>query len=112
MKNGRSISWRIRFSGSIEAESGTFPFAMAVKTKYQSVQGVTKNIRKPNLISGDLLRKIAAKIKPKNGVQIKFKAREDRVNLRLTKPFRKSLKGIVKKIPINSKVRAGSTRKP
>jgi hypothetical protein len=62
---------------------------MAVKTRYQSVQGVTRSITKPICRSSELLRKILAKIKPKIGIQIKFITREVIENFISTKPFLK-----------------------
>ncbi|GJF81702.1 hypothetical protein SA19252_26650 [Staphylococcus argenteus] len=44
---GKSTTCRIKLIGRIDVERDTFPFAMPVNARYQSVQGVTISIIKP-----------------------------------------------------------------
>src|SRR5690606_17810326 len=47
-----------RFIGRIEVDSGTLPLATPVKTRYQSVQGVTISITKPIQMGNSLVKNI------------------------------------------------------
>lgn len=44
---GKSMTCSIKLIGKTDVESDTFPFAMPVNARYQSVQGVTISIIKP-----------------------------------------------------------------
>ena len=63
---------RIRFIGNTEAPKGTFPLAIEVKTKYQSVQGVTISMMNPIQSAGWFDRKTAPSPQASGGVHIKL----------------------------------------
>lgn len=55
---GKSNTYKIKFVGRIAVDKGTFPFATLVKTKYQSVQGVTISMTNPIQIAISLFKNI------------------------------------------------------
>lgn len=65
----------------MELLKGTLPFDIAVNTRYQSVQGVTSNMRIPIWISMESVKNIRPRTTAKMGVQIKFIMRAEEVNL-------------------------------
>ncbi len=69
---GSSTIWRARFKGSRVLLSSTFPLAMPVNTRYQSVQGVTSSIMIPVLASTDPGKNAVARTKARIGVQTKL----------------------------------------
>lgn len=75
------------------------PFASLVNTKYQSVQGVNINMKKPMKMSMVPLKNIEPKKYPNNGVHMKFIIMLVRLNLTFLKLFFNSFRGISKNNP-------------
>lgn len=69
---------KIRFMGNIERFSSTFPLLNAVKTKYQSVHGVTSSIIRPRRTSTESGKNITPNKNAMIGVTTKLIERETR----------------------------------
>jgi len=84
---GNNINCRIRFIGRIDAERGTFPRAIPVKSKYQSVQGVTMSMIKPIHKEGVSFKKKKPRIKANSGLNMKLILALTLVNFQFLKEF-------------------------
>jgi hypothetical protein len=73
--------------GRMDAERGTLPHAMPVKTKYQSVQGVTISIIKPIHKAGTSLKNKNPSTKASSGLNMKFILPLTLANLQFLKEF-------------------------
>ena len=100
---GSNTIWSIKFIGSIEKLKFTFPFAIFVNTKYQSVHGVSISIKNPIKISIFPFKNRTPRKYPRSGVQIKLIIRLADVNLTFLKLFFKSLSGTSRNSPYNIK---------
>ena len=72
MYSGRRTIWSTRLIGRMVLLSSTLPLAIPVKTRNQSVQGVTKSIIRPVLASMESGKKTRASTNANSGVQMKF----------------------------------------
>ena len=98
--------------GKIEVESGTFPFAIDVKIKYQSVHGVTRSNMKPSHNAGWSDKNIAPNPHAKRGVQTKLIMTDVLKNLTFFKEFSILVSGTVTNYPYNKSNKNGSISAP
>lgn len=96
---GKSTTCRIKLIGRIDVERDTFPFAMPVNARYQSVQGVTISIIKPIHKAGWSDKKIAPNPQANTGVHIKLMIVLEPRNLIFKNAFFNWCSGIVKNNP-------------
>lgn len=78
---GKSTTCRIKLIGRTEVERDTFPFAMPVNARCQSVQGVTISIMKPIHKAGSSDKKIAPNLQANTDLHIKLMIVLDSRNL-------------------------------
>jgi hypothetical protein len=83
--NGSNTSCRIRFIGRMDAESDTFPRAMPVKSKYQSVHGVTISIINPIHRAGTSLKNRKPRTNASRGLNMKLMLALTLANLQFLK---------------------------
>src|SRR5690625_4406593 len=104
------MTCKIRFRGKIAVDNATFPFAIPVKIKYQSVHGVTISIINPIYIAGLSPKNNNAKSHTKMGVQIKLMITEVYVNLMFLKAFFIFSIGICKKVIYSIATKRGTMK--
>jgi hypothetical protein len=109
--SGNNNSWRIRFIGRMDADRGTLPRAIPVKSKYQSVQGVTMSIIKPIHNAGVSLKNKNPRENARIGLNMKLMPALMPANLQFLKEFLSCLRGTCKKIPNNITIRKGTMKR-
>ena len=77
----------MRFIGRIDAESGTLPRAIPVKSKYQSVHGVTMSMIKPIHKVGVSFKKKKPRTKANRGLNMKLILALTLANFQFLKEF-------------------------
>jgi hypothetical protein len=95
---GSNMTCKIKFRGRIAVDKATFPFAMPVKIRYQSVHGVTISIINPIYSDGLSPKNTIASSHARMGVQTKFMRIEVYVNFMFLKAILISSIGICKKV--------------
>lgn len=85
--NGSNSNCSIRFMGRMDAERGTLPRAMPVKSRYQSVQGVTISMIKPIQRAGTSLRNTKPRTNAIKGLNIKLILALTLANFQFLKEF-------------------------
>ena len=102
---GNNIICSTRFIGKIDKLRVMSPFAILVKTKYQSVHGVNISMKNPIRISMFQFKNRFPKKYPNNGVQIKLIIKLVDVNLTFLKLSFISFNGISRNNPKSIKQR-------